>query len=350
MEAERAALEAACRELEARSAALAEEKLRLTARREECESGFQAGRTRLAELDDAERRHRQSAGELREQRSGIEIARARNDSDLAHLRELCSAEMNLQPEEVMALEPEPLSGEALEIAETELRELRARIEAMGAVNMMALEEYQQCEERHGFLERERQDLLASIADTQQAIRELDAVSRERFEKAFEVINRNFAESFQTLFGGGTGQLRLTEPDSTGECGLEMVAQPPGKRLQNVLLLSGGEKALTALALLVAIFRYQPSPFCILDEVDAPLDEANVTRFTRLVAQMGRETQFLIVTHNRRTMEMAEVLYGVTMQEPGVSKLVSVKWKSDSAETPAPAEPAGPRAQAAGAAA
>jgi chromosome segregation protein len=347
LEAERRALAAACEELELRSAALAEEKKRLAARREECETAFQAGRTRLAELDDAERRCRQSAGELREQRSGIEVARARNESDLAHLRELCAAEMNLQPEEVMALEPEPLSGDALETAEIELRDLRARIENMGAVNMMALEEYQQCEERHGFLERERQDLLASIADTQQAIRELDAVSRERFEKAFEVINRNFAESFQTLFGGGTGQLRLTEPDSSGECGLEMVAQPPGKRLQNVLLLSGGEKALTALALLVAIFRYQPSPFCILDEVDAPLDEANVTRFTRLVAHMGQQTQFLIVTHNRRTMEMAEVMYGVTMQEPGVSKLVSVKWKSEGADTPATDTQ---RPQAAGAAA
>ena len=350
LQAELAALASECGELERRAAALSEEKTRLSSCREECEAGFHAARARLAELDDAERHHRQSAGELRERRSGIEVARARNESDLAHLRELCATEMNLQPEEVMALEPEPLSGQALEIAEAELRELRARVEAMGAVNMMALEEFQQCEERHGFLERERQDLLASIADTQQAIRQLDAVSRERFEKAFEVINRNFAESFQTLFGGGTGLLRLTEPDSTGECGLEMVAQPPGKRLQNVLLLSGGEKALTALALLVAIFRYQPSPFCILDEVDAPLDEANVTRFTRLVAQMSRGTQFLIVTHNRRTMEMAEVMYGVTMQEPGVSKLVSVKWKSEDAPASANQDAAGSNAQAAGAAA
>ena len=347
LESTRVALAASSDEIERRRAALATEKARLTTHREHCETDFQAGRVRLAELDDLERQHRQAASELREQRSAVEVARARNESDLAHLRELCLSEMNLQPEEVMALEPEPIVGEALEIAETELRELRARIEAMGAVNMMALEEFQQCEERHGFLDRERKDLLASIADTQQAIRELDAVSRERFEKAFELINRNFAETFQTLFGGGTGQLRLTEPDSSGECGLEMVAQPPGKRLQNVLLLSGGEKALTALALLVAVFRYQPSPFCILDEVDAPLDESNVVRFTRLVAQMGQQTQFLVVTHNRRTMEMAEVLYGVTMQEPGISKLVSVKWNEAPADNSAP-EP--PRSQAAGAAA
>ena len=122
-------------------------------------------------------------------------------------------------------------------------------------------------------------------------------------------------------------MRLSEPDSSGEPGIDIAAQPPGKRLQNVLLLSGGEKALTALALLIAIFRYQPSPFCILDEVDAPLDETNVGRFAQMVAEMSADAQFIVVTHNRRTMEMASVLYGVTMQEPGVSKLVSVNWDS-----------------------
>ncbi len=166
---------------------------------------------------------------------------------------------------------------------------------------------------------------ASIADTQQAITELDVVSREKFEEAFVFINASFTEAFRALFGGGTGEMRLTEADSSGDPGIDVVAQPPGKRLQNVVLLSGGEKALTALALLIAIFRYQPSPFCILDEVDAPLDEANVGRFADMVAHMGAQTQFIVVTHNRRTMEMAPVLYGVTMQEPGVSKLVSVRW-------------------------
>ena len=134
-----------------------------------------------------------------------------------------------------------------------------------------------------------------------------------------------AEAFRTLFGGGAGEMRFTEPDSSGDCGIDIVAQPPGKRLQNILLLSGGEKAMTALALLIAVFRFQPSPFCILDEVDAPLDEANVGRFNRMLLDMGDQTQFIIVTHNRKTMEMGSVLYGVTMQEPGVSKLVSVRW-------------------------
>ena len=162
------------------------------------------------------------------------------------------------------------------------------------------------------------------------IAELDQVSRERFEAAFAAINTSFAEAFRTLFGGGTGEMRLTEPDSSGDAGIDVIVQPPGKRLQNVLLLSGGEKAMTALALLIAIFRYQPSPFCILDEVDAPLDEANVGRFTRMLGEMSAQTQFIVVTHNRCTMEMASVLYGVTMQEPGVSKLVSVRWEEQQA--------------------
>ena len=202
---------------------------------------------------------------------------------------------------------------------------------MGPVNMMALEEYNECEQRYRFLSRERDDLLASIADTQQAITELDLVSREKFEEAFVAINASFTDAFRALFGGGTGEMRLIEADSSGDPGIDVVAQPPGKRLQNVVLLSGGEKALTALALLIAIFRYQPSPFCILDEVDAPLDEANVGRFADMVAHMGAQTQFIVVTHNRRTMEMAPVFYGVTMQEPGVSKLVSVRWNENTGQ-------------------
>jgi chromosome segregation protein len=199
--------------------------------------------------------------------------------------------------------------------------------------MMALEEYNECEQRFGFLTRERDDLLQSIADTQQAIKELDQITRDKFEQAFASINSHFTTAFHTIFGGGTAEMRLTEPDSSGDAGIDIVASPPGKRLQNVLLLSGGEKAMTALALLIAIFRYQPSPFCILDEVDAPLDEANVGRFTRLIGDMSAQTQFIVVTHNRKTMETGSVLYGVTMQEPGVSKIVSVRWEGDEATAP-----------------
>jgi chromosome segregation protein len=327
---EAAALAKQSEELTQSLEGLRAEKVRLETRQRELEQEWESGRTRVTQMEDQLRMGRQTLQEVREQRSHADVERARNDSDRQHLRETCMAEVNAQPEDLIATETAFISGEELAIAETNYREMKARVEAMGAVNMMALEEYNECEQRFTFLTRERDDLLQSIADTQQAITELDLVSREKFEQAFNTINHNFSEAFHTIFGGGTAEMRLTEPDSSGDAGIDVVASPPGKRLQNILLLSGGEKAMTALALLIAIFRYQPSPFCILDEVDAPLDEANVGRFTRLVGEMSSQTQFIIVTHNRKTMETGSVLYGVTMQEPGVSKLVSVRWEGDEA--------------------
>jgi chromosome segregation protein len=313
--------------------ALCAEKSRLDARQQELEQEWEAGRTRLTQMEDHLRMGRQSLQELREQRSHAEVERAKNESDRQHLRETCMSEVNAQPEDLIASEAAFMSGEELAAAEANYREMKQRIDSMGAVNMMALEEFNECEQRFTFLTRERDDLLQSIADTQQAIAELDLISRDKFEQAFNSINANFSTAFHTIFGGGMAEMRLTEPDSSGDAGIDIVASPPGKRLQNVLLLSGGEKAMTALALLIAIFRYQPSPFCILDEVDAPLDEANVGRFTRLIGEMSAQTQFIVVTHNRKTMETGSVLYGVTMQEPGVSKIVSVRWEGD--ESPAP---------------
>jgi chromosome segregation protein len=304
---------------------LRNEKLRLEGRKTELESEWESSRVRSTEIEDTLRMDRQKLGDLREERSRHEVERARNDAEREHLRQSCAEELNLQPEDLIASETALLSGDELRAADAQYHELKARIESMGPVNMMALEEYNECDQRFAFLSRERDDLMQSITDTQQAITELDQVCRQKFEEAFAFINQHFATAFHTLFGGGTGEMRLSEADSSGEAGIDIVAQPPGKRLQNVLLLSGGEKALTALALLIAVFRYQPSPFCILDEVDAPLDEANVGRFTQMVHSMSEGTQFIVVTHNRRTMEMASVLYGVTMQEPGVSKLVSVRW-------------------------
>jgi chromosome segregation protein len=309
------------------------EKLRLEVRQRELEQEWDGGRNRVAQMEDHLRMGRQSLQELREQRSQAEIGRARNDSDRQHLRETCMTEVNAQPEDLIATETAFMTGEDLAAAEISYREMKERIESMGPVNMMALEEFNECDQRFTFLTRERDDLLQSILDTQQAIAELDAATKEKFEHAFHAINKSFSEAFHTIFGGGMAEMRLTEPDSSGDAGIDIVASPPGKRLQNILLLSGGEKAMTALALLIAIFRYQPSPFCILDEVDAPLDEANVGRFTRLIGEMSDQTQFIIVTHNRKTMEMGSVLYGVTMQEPGVSKLVSVRWEGDASPKP-----------------
>jgi chromosome segregation protein len=315
-------------ELTNQLAALRVEKARLEDRQKELEQEWHLARTSVTRAEDHLRMARQTLQEMREERSKFEIEKARNDSDRQHLRETCLSEVNAQPEDLIASEAAFMTGEELAAAEANYREMKQRIENMGAVNMMALEEYSECEQRFSFLTRERDDLLQSIADTQQAIKELDQITKEKFEQAFSSINANFTAAFHTIFGGGTAEMRLTEPDSSGDAGIDIVASPPGKRLQNVLLLSGGEKAMTALALLIAIFRYQPSPFCILDEVDAPLDEANVGRFTRLIGDMSAQTQFIIVTHNRKTMETGSVLYGVTMQEPGVSKLVSVRWEGD----------------------
>jgi chromosome segregation protein len=309
------------------------EKLRLETRQKELEQEWESARTRVTQTEDHLRMGRQELQELREQRNHAEVERAKNQSDREHLRETCLSEVNAQPEDLIATEAAFMSGEELATAEANYRDMKQRIENMGAVNMMALEEFNECEQRFTFLTRERDDLLKSIADTQQAIVELDQATKEKFEHAFHAINKSFSDAFHAIFGGGMAEMRLTEPDSSGDAGIDIVASPPGKRLQNVLLLSGGEKAMTALALLIAIFRYQPSPFCILDEVDAPLDEANVGRFTKLIGEMSSQTQFIVVTHNRKTMEIAPVLYGVTMQEPGVSKLVSVRWEETGSEDP-----------------
>ena len=324
--AEQLALTRQNEEQQVRTESLRAERQVLETRKVTLEQEWEQARARTSEVDLAVRSARQQLSDLREERGRHEVDQARNEAEREHLREACRNELNAQPEDLIAEQPALLGGEELAAADSSYREMKSRMEAMGAVNMMALEEYNECEQRFTFLGREREDLLQSITDTQQAITELDEVSRQKFEEAFARINAHFAEAFQTLFGGGTGQMRLSEPDTAGEAGIDIAAQPPGKRLQNVLLLSGGEKALTALALLIAIFRYQPSPFCILDEVDAPLDETNVGRFAQMVAQMSADAQFIVVTHNRRTMEKASVLYGVTMQEPGVSKLVSVSWE------------------------
>jgi chromosome segregation protein len=325
---ETAAMAKQSEELTVQLETLRVEKARLAELQTRLEQEWDDARVRVAQLEDHLRMARQSLQEMREERGKFEIEKARNDSDRQHLRETCLTEVNAQPEDLIASETAFMSGEELASAEANYREMKQRIENMGAVNMMALEEFNECEQRFTFLTRERDDLLQSIADTQQAIKELDQITRDKFEQAFASINSNFTTAFHTIFGGGTAEMRLTEPDSSGDAGIDIVASPPGKRLQNVLLLSGGEKAMTALALLIAIFRYQPSPFCILDEVDAPLDEANVGRFTRLIGDMSSQTQFIVVTHNRKTMETGSVLYGVTMQEPGVSKIVSVRWEGE----------------------
>jgi chromosome segregation protein len=190
--------------------------------------------------------------------------------------------------------------------------------------MMAIEQFDALESRHLFLTTQRKDLVDSIASTGEAIRRIDETSKARFREAFAAINQNFQKTFSTLFGGGRAGITLLDENDPLESGIDIVASPPGKRLQSVQLLSGGEKAMTAIALMFAIFKYKPSPFCLLDEIDAPLDDANIGRFIEMLKGMLHHTQFILITHNRKTMEIADRLYGVTMEEPGVSKLISVR--------------------------
>jgi chromosome segregation protein len=209
-------------------------------------------------------------------------------------------------------------------AEEAIAELRGKIDRIGPVNMMAIDQFTELETRHAFLTTQCQDLIDSIAETNQAISRIDETTHARFREAFTAINTNFQQTFSTLFGGGRAGISLLDEADPLESGIDIVASPPGKRLQNVMLLSGGEKALTAIALMFAIFRYKPSPFCLLDEIDAPLDDANIGRFVEMLRSMMDRTQFIIITHNRKTMEIANRLYGVTMEESGVSKLISIQ--------------------------
>ena len=305
LEAERAAAQARTAELQAESNEL---------------------RSKLGEIEEQLREIRLALDQGRDRRGELSAAAAKLKSDIEYMEQTAVNELGITGE-AMRNDPAILrvEGEQLAAEEAMHREMKTRLENMGPVNMMALEEYQETAQRHTFLETQRKDLLDSIANTQNTIREIDVFSRQKFQEAFGKINENFQATFHKLFGGGNAFMRLTDEENTAESGIDVVASPPGKKLQNVLLLSGGEKALTALALLVGIFQYQPSPFCILDEVDAPLDETNIGRFLELVKEMSNTTQFVLITHSKKTMSVAPVMYGVTMQEAGISKLVSVKF-------------------------
>jgi chromosome segregation protein len=217
--------------------------------------------------------------------------------------------------------------------EVDLARLKEQIEAIGPVNVLAADEYSGEEERHKFLSVQRADVAASVDSLRQTIKEINQTSSERFKEAFAQVNAQFSKTFVDLFRGGEAEMRLLDEEDLMESGIEIVARPPGKRLQNLMLLSGGEKALTAIALLFALFRTKPSPFCILDEVDAPLDDINTLRFVGMLRELAKETQCIVITHNKLTMEVASTLYGVTMEERGVSKLVTVALEEVHPETP-----------------
>jgi chromosome segregation protein len=210
------------------------------------------------------------------------------------------------------------------VAEAELTAGRERLGSLGAVNLRAVEEYTKRKERYEFLTRQREDLLAAKSQLLEAIEKINTTASQLFVETFAKVQEHFRDVFRTLFEGGDAELRAIGEDPL-ECEIEIVAKPRGKHLQSISLMSGGERALTAIALLFGIYLVKPSPFCLLDEVDAPLDDANVERFLKMLKRFSDKTQFVVITHNKVTMEAASLLYGVTMQELGVSKLVSVRF-------------------------
>jgi chromosome segregation protein len=250
------------------------------------------------------------------------VDRAKSGFDL--LREQIALDLHAGIDALAEVEP-PADEETRATLESEVAKVADQLEKIGPVNVLAIEEHQELETRESFLRTQRDDLVQSIESLRQTIRKINLTSRELFREAFGQVNESFTQIFTSLFGGGTARMQLLDEEDVLESGIELVAQPPGKKNQSIALLSGGERALTAIALLFAIFRYKPSPFCILDEVDAPLDEVNTERFVRLVRDFSRDTQFIVITHSRRTMEAADVLYGVTMEEAGCSRLVSVNF-------------------------
>ncbi len=219
----------------------------------------------------------------------------------------------------------------IETEDQAVASLKEKIESMGQVNTDAIKEYEELFERHQFMSRQHADLTTSIETLKQAISKINRISRQRFKDAFEDVDAKFQGLFPKLFQGGKARLMLTDEENLLESGVEIVAQPPGKRLQSITLLSGGEKALTAIAFIFSIFLTKPAPFCLLDEVDAPLDDANVDRFNNMIRAMTPHSQFVLITHNKRTMELADVLYGVTMEEAGVSKMVSIRLNQGAQE-------------------
>lgn len=222
--------------------------------------------------------------------------------------------------EISSLETEPILPED----EERLSELRTKIQELGSVNLGTLEEYEELKTRHEFLTKQQEDLNKSIAELEEAITKINSTTRRKLREAFEELNTKFSEVFTMLFGGGKAGLVMTDENNILESGIDIIVQPPGKKLQNITLLSGGEKALTALSLLFASFLIKPSPLCILDEVDAALDESNIERFAKMLRELSSGIQFIVVTHNRVTMEAADYIYGITMEEPGASKVISMQ--------------------------
>ena len=327
--------------LEAESQGLEEDTVRLSAERDEIVRNLEAFRLErekvlaaLAELE-AERREKQKfLDEARERVHAFEMESTEIRFAIERLKErIFNA---YQVDLVLDSEREGIEGEAsglfgaepvtdIEEAKAEILKSREKLNRMGPVNLVAIEEHQEMTERFNFLTQQEQDLLKAKDDLHKAIQKINRTTRELFAETFKKVQGYFAEYFKLLFNGGQAELILLDESDILESGIDIVARPPGKKLQNITLLSGGEKALTAVALIFALFKVRPSPFCILDEIDAPLDESNVERFCNVLKEFITTSQFILITHNKRTMNLADAVYGITMAETGISNVVSVKF-------------------------
>ncbi|HJV21362.1 MAG TPA: hypothetical protein VJ570_01645, partial [Holophagaceae bacterium] len=316
-------------ELEAEAQGFLDERARLQA-------ALQEHQPKLEELQDRLRVEERAGRELQ---GALENARTQHQEVLLHGAQVQGSMEAMAKEVELALgmevpaflasiteEEKEAWGEGEIVHQTRLNELQGKRLDLGGVNPLAIQELQEAEERLSFMNIQRDDVLTAIKNLETTISEINQTSEERFREAFDYVNAKFGEVFREVFGGGSAHLSLQDPKDILECGIEITAQPPGKSAKALTLLSGGEKALTAISLLFAIFHFKPSPFCVLDEVDAPLDEANVARFAGMVQKMKTDTQFIVITHQKPTMVASDTLYGVTQEEPGVSKLVSVQLK------------------------
>jgi chromosome segregation protein len=270
---------------------------------------------------------------------GTEPNAEQQPPQLEQAAEQVTVEGESNPGEQQSAKQEPqLNIEELTL---EIEKLKKRCESYGAVNLVAIEEFEELKGRYEFLTKQQSDLLTAREQLLSTIQKINRTTRQMFTDTFVKVNEEFKVYFRMLFGGGEAQLVLLDPENALECGIDIVARPPGKKLQNISLMSGGEKTLTAIALIFGVFKVNPSPFCVLDEIDAALDESNVGRFAVMLKEFAKIAQFIVITHNKTTMNAADLMYGVTMQERGVSRIVSVKlneYKAQPAVSPVPAEP------------
>ena len=315
----------------------------------------------ISTADESLRQQRQTLGELQQRRGGIEVELAQKDMAVQNLRDRVRDKWQLViddvrsecititvadegPAKVHTMTPEEMaaSGAATDwdAVAQQVAALQTRLDEIGPVNLVAIEEYEETEQRHQFLTKQFDDLSQAKIQLTEVINRINTQTRQMFIDTFEKVRANFREMFVEIFGGGKADLILVEEGDVLESGIDIVARPPGKQLQSISLLSGGEQTMTAVALLFSIYQVKPSPFCVLDELDAPLDESNINRFIRVLQRFLVHSQFIIITHNKRTIGMADVLYGVTMQERGVSKIVSVKFHKtdDQAAAERPLQP------------